>query len=114
MEKWGVGTFFWVIIVVISKVIVSTILYANEFWWTRAGKIILTPVAFNSKVELVTAMLVAPFICMMVSFWVIDSFLKSGDWKSLDGGYARVAAADLDLEDEDQGYPPESPSASVL
>ena len=31
--------------------------------------------------ELVVAMLIAPFLFNVFSFWIIDSFLKGMDWK---------------------------------
>ena len=40
-----------------------------------AGKELLNPVT-NGKLELILVMIIVPFICNAVQFWVIDNILK--------------------------------------
>jgi len=108
LTRWGVQVFFWVLIVIMAKIIVTLMLYVDEAWWTHAGQCILAPVAFNAKVELVTAMLVAPFMCMVFSFWIIDSFLKGVDWKVWGSGYSKVSTAEVMPGEGEDNYASDS------
>lgn len=101
LQRWGVQVFFWIVIVIISKLLVTTILYIDENWWTEAGQHILAPVSFSPKVELILAMLIAPFLCNVLAFWIIDSFLKGVDWKTWAVGY-RVVPNEVESEDDEE------------
>lgn len=106
-QRWGVQSFFWVLIVILAKICVVWLMYLDEDWWTKAGQKILSPVAYSPKVELVVAMLIAPFLCMVGYFWIMDTLLKGVDLKALwtpaGRHYSKVANEDYDEDEEEDG-----------
>jgi len=114
LQRWGVQVFFWIIIVIIAKMVVVVVMDVNETWWTRLGQYILSPVSFNPKVELVVAMLIAPFLCNVMAFWIYDSFLQGGDWVAWAAGYRSVATVDVMPEEGESMFDDTDGSHSVL
>mmetsp|Transcript_15911 Transcript_15911/g.29116 ORF Transcript_15911/g.29116 Transcript_15911/m.29116 type:complete len:229 (+) Transcript_15911:112-798(+) len=76
VKAWLMQLGVWMLIVLFVKWVLVGIIYLLRDYLSDAGAVVLSPVAFEPKLELVIVMVVVPCFMNVIQFWVQDSFLK--------------------------------------
>lgn len=74
--RWLPQVAIWVIIVLVSKCLVLSVLFAFIRPLDVLGKAIFSQFRDYPKIELLTVMIIIPMILNSIQFWVTDTFLK--------------------------------------
>jgi hypothetical protein len=77
--RWLPQVAIWLVIVIISKCLVLSVLFAFIHPLDVTGKAIFSHFHNYPKLELLMVMIVIPMILNSVQFWVTDTFLKLND-----------------------------------
>jgi hypothetical protein len=75
-SKYFYQLFWWLIIVLLSKLTVLGILLIFYKFVENVGKLILSPIKSNPKIKLVVVMIILPTLFNIIQLWFTDNFIK--------------------------------------
>ena len=70
--------FCFLVAIIISKIVLSLIMYSIASSLQYVGSYIFSPLELNPKMELVVVMIVCPCVLNVVQYWLLDNFLADG------------------------------------